>query len=194
MIVSKKANLAFIHIPKNAGRSVEQAMRAKWPCKRVGWGHSTLSQDRKKIKGLETFAVVRNPFERMVSLYFFILQKKKHSTNRKGKRVSIENLREMGFSKWLRKCGELTGGIVLTETPQVAWLRVHGKVRVDHIFRYENLGELKKIGIELEEHAHKSKHGHYSEYYDAEAIAFVENKFREDLETFGYEYENKHRD
>ena len=194
MIVSKKANLAFIHIPKNAGRSIEQAMRAKWPCKRVGQGHSTLSQVKNKTKGLETFAVVRNPFERMVSLYFFILQKKKHSTNRKGKRVSINKIREMGFSKWLRKCGELTGGRVFTEAPQVSWLRVDGKIKVDYIFRYENLGELKRIGIELEEHAHKSKHGHYSEYYDDKARMFVEDKFRKDLNTFGYKYETKHRD
>ena len=194
MIISKKAKLAFIHIPKNAGRSIEKAMRDKWPCKRVGWGHSTLSQVKNETKGLRTFAVVRNPWERMVSLYFFVMQKKKTYTTKNGKKRPVKELAKLGFSTWLTERGEMTNNMIFTETPQVNWLRIMGKIAVKHIIRYENLGELKKLGIKLKEHTHKSKHGHYCEYYDKKARDFVANKFREDIKEFGYKYENKHRD
>lgn len=197
MIVSKKAKLAFIHIPKNAGQSVVKTMSEKWPdSKCIGWGHCTLSQGRKlcRLKGYTTFAIIRDPWERMVSLYFYVLQKKPSYRTREGNRRPSKELKQLGFSKWLTQYGEMTNNVRFTETPQLSWITRRGKIIVDKIIRYENLAEgLAELGIKLKRHGHKTKHGHYSEYYDEKALDFIKRKFTPDIETFGYKYEDKHR-
>ena len=71
-VYGKSINLTFVHIPKCAGTSVQRWMRTNRGMNRwYGWnGHPTLSQmrfDRPDIK--DTFVVIRNPWERVVSYW-----------------------------------------------------------------------------------------------------------------------------
>jgi hypothetical protein len=76
----------------------------------------------------------------------------------------------------------------------------NGNLLVDFVGRFENLGSdlLKvydKLGIELRSipHENRSVRGHYSSFYTPETKMIVEERFKRDIEYFGYEFEGVER-
>ena len=186
MRISHKHKFIFIHIPRNAGRSIIVALKEKYPdVRRLAWSHARLKDVRRKVK-LRNYwkvAVVRNPYERMVSLYCFLKQKKRFYETRKGKMKESKDMPE--FTEWLLNLGKKSHNIRTSDTPQYDWIRGY-KVK---IIRYENLvKDVKKIfGIKLTM-THKTKHKHYRDYYDERSKAYIERVFKKDLKVFGYEF------
>ena len=76
MIVSKKHNFIFIHVTKTGGMSIAQSMeRFGNNIIKKGFGaHTTVNMARADIDNFDSyfsFAVVRNPWDRMYSLYSY---------------------------------------------------------------------------------------------------------------------------
>ena len=72
MAYSKKLNLIFVHVPKCAGTSIIEAMRAVDPS--VAHGHSKWSDHVMRditTKKPTSFGIVRNPWDRFLSCYTY---------------------------------------------------------------------------------------------------------------------------
>lgn len=143
--------------------------------------------------GMETwnrlyrFSIVRNPFERVVSLYVFLRQNGKMlQTEFPDYVASLVSGKGFDYhGHYLDNCGYL-----YDEQDQLM---------VSEVFRFEQREQVMplvaaKTGCpELAEPAkatYQTNRKHYSAYYDATSRRQVENHYALDLERFGYRYES----
>lgn len=156
-IVNKTHKFIFVHVPKTAGTSLKQHFRryaGREDVHIVVWDdmstvgpnhrsvlkkHSTAMEIRAAI-GKETFnqffkfAVVRNPFARVVSIYRF-LKYKFRGWERADVMDGFESLEDFVTSKFFLGSGP--GGIF---RPQVRWLSDgEGRLCMDYLCRVESL-------------------------------------------------------
>ena len=179
-------NLTFIHIPKTAGYSITMwlSINFKEIVKPVNYKEFDESINPTCHPSLnmididtETFAVVRNPWDRVVSLWAF------WNTNYPQEYVNFEtfvnNLHTYKFGKeaWFNFA-----------EPQKSWI----PSGVTYLLKYETLEEdFKQIQAycECEEPLpllNKTEHGEYQAYYTPELWDVVANIFREDIIEYGY--------
>lgn len=204
-MISLAHNFLFVHIPKTAGNSIQNILRAysedKIVCsaphqdgfERFGvrsdkfniHKHSTLQEYRTELgeevfQRLFKFTTVRNPWDRMVSIYF--------SPHK-------------GTVSWNREQFiKLIEGV----TPISARICLDGKYAsssscfsdINYFIRYESLNDdFKKvcelIGIPWVPLPirNKSKRQPYAVYYDDELVELVRYRFPEEISYFGYEFE-----
>lgn len=72
MVISEKHKIGFIHIPKNAGTSITAWLMATGDFTEMGRKHDTIQHvNNDLMQSLKWFAVVRNPYERLLSHYHF---------------------------------------------------------------------------------------------------------------------------
>ena len=158
-----------------------------------------------KYKEYFKFCFVRNPWDRVVSCYFNKISTDEGLTNR-----SFKN----GVAVTLLKHGDLFwGGMTFPDFARAVCrvpddrADVHfrsqckfvtcqeGTLLVDFIGRFENLEAdfsivCDKMGIENIRlpHLFKSERLHYRHYYDKSLQEEVEERYREDIKMFGYEF------
>jgi hypothetical protein len=178
----------FIHINKTAGTSIGKAiglpvkdhLTAKEVIARVG-------QD--KWNKAYKFTLVRNPWDKAVSLYEY---------RRKKDRTEIAS-RSISFSDWVKMTyGEEKNPAyynVKSFQPQVDWLKDNeGKLSIDFVGKFESINEdfdhiKHAIGLDAElPFLNASKRRGYRSYYDNESRDIVGKWFQEDIEVFAYEF------
>ena len=184
-----KYKAIHIHITKCAGASIERAFK-----KRL-FQHFT-KQDFVLRYGLDTwdsyfkFAFVRNPWDRFVSLYFYMVSKPEQFKDK---------TRGMNFKQYLSTLlNNPNKGDDILNSWQHAWIYDSKGLMVDFVGRFENLHEdfakvCKAIGAESITlgHHNKTNHAHYSHYYDDELIDIVRKGAATDIKLFRYEFEDK---
>jgi hypothetical protein len=206
--VSHQHKCLFVHIPKTAGRSIAAALHVPWN----GSAHRTFQSYRRDIRLRDyfSFSVVRNPWDRFVSLYHHVQKANMHM----GQPIQGPQGSTLPFASWLaynysyykgpfsENCDfgsySQSAGAPFWFTPQKRWLLdEHGKIGVHQVIKFENLNdELHKIfhrfGIESDipwtnkgNRVHKS----YQEYYDPFTKNLVANLAAEDIEAFGYSFD-----
>ncbi len=218
-MIDHKNKIIFIHIPKCAGSSVEILFGVKpkkydvpdyerlvgWcPKRKIHLQHATAKQllelDLVKEEiwsSYKKFSIVRNPFDRCISDYFWIMS----ST---GIRDSFRNflLKKGKFLKVLndRTTPEYRGDHLL---PQNEYIYINNKLVVDHLLRFEELKEgfpnlMETLGFPKRElpKTNKSKkiYKHYSHFYNSKDINIIEYIYKNDLERFNYRYEMRKTD
>ena len=139
--------------------------------------------DNNILKNYFTFSFVRNPFDRVVSMWKFL----QHPNHEKEWIKIVGSLDKCDFKVFARKIKNINTNITIPLS--------HFTTGVDFVGKCENLQKdfnviCDKIGIPNQELPHKnaSKHKHYTEYYDDETKQIVAEKYAKDIEVFGYEF------
>ncbi len=138
---------------------------------------SYLKNDINEFDKYFKFTFVRNPYDRVVSWVYYYLRNNKI------------NLHKHSFKELIFKCPEYIWEC------QCDFIFDDAKNLMNFVGKTENLQEdfntiCDKIGIPQKQlpHKNKSKHKHYTEYYDDETREIVAEKYAKDIEYFGYEF------
>ncbi len=197
----------FVHISKNAGTSIRNTAGAAI---RVAGHRTAASWVSEYGRNDLLFAVYRNPFDRVVSEYFYRRarflagEKNPHlanldksfedwviSTYREGEyrtRRFFENhlVPYNGFN--------MIGDCLIWFLPQMLWLAdENGECPVKEMLCYERLEDdwrrfARKYGINerLVRHNDSNRERNYRVYYSKRSRAIIREYFRADFEAFGY--------
>lgn len=180
LYISHKYKFIFIQIPKTGTSSIKAVLNPFIEgntfdaIRHADYAEIARSYPNQLIEYFK-FSFVRNPWDRIVSYYFF--QKKRGKINNK-----------LTFEDFLLAPG---GSVV---KPQCDW--VHQLNSYSFVGRFENFQEdfdivCEKIGIPRKElpHENETKHKHYTEYYNDKMREIVAKKCAKDIEYFGYEFQ-----
>ena len=212
MLISDQKKFIFVHITKTAGTSIRAALEpyaidaptSKWHSflRRFDLPkdyrqfkfprHAFLSAADKKLptdlyQSYFKFAVVRNPWDRLVSSYHsdFGL-KKERNPDRKYKEP-------IGFYEYLQKQRKRKNFQLERIT------NLEGKVDLDFMLRFEQLSSdvkilADKLGVDIElphrNHSLREKKS-YQDYYDAQSREFVAEHWRSEIELLDYQFDKQ---
>lgn len=174
MLISASHKFIFIHIPKTAGTTLTSAFTASFgndlfPSRaRVHESAIVTKNQTKEWDSYFSCAFIRNPWDRLVSLY-----------------TSRPDLNTMSFNEYLHN------DIV----SQSSYVMDNNDILVNVIGRFESLQDNYQFICQMTgvspltlPHLNPSKHDNYRTYYDAETKALVADKCSEDIERFGYSW------
>ena len=186
----------FIQIPKNAGSSMVEYLgrsdfykvdlsrdNSDWDNGGYKIGTARRLQELHNIwPNYFKFAFVRNPWDRMISSWSWLIKTKK--------------IKKMGFKEFVMKYPFKSPGADWHTLPQYIHIcdkKLH--LMVDFIGRFENLNKdfekiCDKINIHKGNLPHKKKTNHkpYWEYYDSHTIKRCAEIFKRDIAMFGYKF------
>jgi len=193
-----RRDVMMVHIPKTAGTSIRNTL-GMYPARKarpeLGFKQHLTAKEIISIVGKPqwdqafTFAMVRNPWDRMVSNYHY----------RKKKIGFVEKGWDIAFSDYVH--GAIGQGELPYDPsskflmPQVEWLKdEQGEICVDFIGRYESVqSDFKSIkkkarrwAPDLFTHNQSTRKRDYKDYYDADTKKLVADFYKSDIEFFGY--------
>ena len=209
LLISDTNRFIFVHIRKAAGTSMVQALqpyalpKPKSLSARLK-SRARLERDYQKYRfrqhdDIQTvqsrmpaarfadyfkFAFVRNPWDRLVSEYEFILKREDHGRHKRVKSLaSFTDFIKMQISR--RDAYQFH---MLTDT--------NGQLLVDFAGRFESLdidweiaSDLAGISYKPLAHTNKTQHRDYRQYYDAKSIELVKKHWDDEIKLFGYSSE-----
>jgi hypothetical protein len=206
--LSGEYNITYVQIPKTAGTSVGLWLKDhKGTSTYTEWyDHPVKNDINKKLGKNFSFSIVRNPWSRMISLYFFL--KNWTSPNPDISTEDSEDSRKIlyyineyddgqfpPFDKWIKNSKQFkTLPWIWWEvnTPQTAWTN-----DVDLVIKYENLqDELRTIQdmfhcydpLPIKTVTKGIYWNSYQELYTSETEQIVANLFEEEIDLWKYTF------
>lgn len=177
-MIMKELKILFFHIPKTGGTSIKGVFEKVTPCWIPEW--HMRKEDFKKIlpdyDDYFKFSFVRNPWDRIVSIFHF-------------RRDNIKKIeKNKNFKDWVLYNKNTNEIDVLS---QLNYLNEE----LNFIGKFENFEEdLKKIfsifNLNLPKipKLNQSKHDHFLKYYDKESANIVKKWSEKDCEFFNYNF------
>jgi hypothetical protein len=208
-MISHKLKCIFVHIPKCGGTSLEDVIwmnESERTPENLWMGFIDKYNNKYQTGGLQhlaafqireevgysvfsdyfKFAIVRNPWDKAVSQFFYIKKRKDL--------MKYIGLKEKdSFKKYLEK---IQKKLHVQWDKQVRFLvDGDGQKIVDFIGRFENysadanfiLTRLGLSGVEIP-HRKRGERGGYHEYYDDESMEIVAHLYKEDIEFLNYSF------
>jgi hypothetical protein len=218
MIIDKHKTI-FVHIPKNAGTSIKAFFGAIDDGVAEGFHkHKTIKEIKNEnpeaYNSYKKFAIVRNPYERMISWYAYFNSYLLHNDllntyNYNSNTVETKKPEISGFKKFIKnpeiETWEYNFNHNYLEASVPGYVKPKPKVNssrlkllkpqcywVDEtvkILKYENLKEELEsfLGTKVDlEKLNKSSRDNILAYYDKESLDIVYEKYKEDFEKFNY--------
>ena len=189
----KNAGILFIHIPKNAGTSINHSLYGK------SIGHFTALEFRqvakKEFKNLYKFAIIRNPFDRLISAFSFVqegLYKEMIDRPSILKTRKIIQLKGMNINdfilQWLPENGNYIDFVFMPQTHFICDKKK--KIMVDKLIKFEEINKLEEIilretGITLKKISKKNKTQKQQIYNLSDASKeYIRKLYKQDFELF----------
>lgn len=186
----------FVHIPKCAGVSVNKVL-----FRNLDGGHRTLEEysiifEPEKFNNYFKFTFVRNPWDRVVSAFFFL---KKGGYNEKDKAWAEKELKEyIDFDSFVKNwINEENIWKVHHFRPQYHYiLDSKNKISLDFIGYFENICNdfytiSKTLGLNVKiSESNASRHKNYMEYYTEETMKIIADVYAKDVKLLGYSFDN----
>jgi len=202
VFVSDSHKLVFVHIQKTGGITVHRLLNERIPDLRgLAARHGFASQGMDQLDEWDEyfkFAFVRNPWDRLVSWYSMVT-----TMPREGNELwQYVHDNSSTFEEFIYNCTdevEIKEGVHYSFAyNQLDYVTdEQGNLLVDFIGRFENFDKdvqevFRRIGFKLETvpHMNSSGHRHYSTFYTPETELVVRERFKRDIEYFGYEFES----
>ena len=198
-MISTGQKFIFLHIPKTGGCSVIKCLESYCDVKKFKWGHPTFggyyrvfNYHKWDINDYKIFTFVRNPYDRLVSTYNYL---KAGGTTPGDRKIRDSlNLFTLTFEEFVHLIADTdTRGKIQHCLPQVKFIEPEQGWDKINIFRFENINndfthacEYVGIGSHKLPHLNKSKHTHYTEYYNDSTRKLVHDIYKEDIEAFNY--------
>lgn len=192
-----------IHIPKTAGVTVANVLKLK-NTKAVCTAHHNLAQTLHRHPGKENyykFTFIRNPYDRMVSLYeFWKQQTPKHEFYKyDGEQSEYINNKNLSFSNFIDEI--YNQNYIFTKKPHVyAYYPFYfsENQQYDYIGRVETISkDLHSISKALNVNItgipmlNTCKRVTYVNYYNTQSKTQVSKLYERDLDMFEYTFDNE---
>ncbi len=198
--------LYLIHIPKSAGASVYLTYKNQ---DLKLWGHnsrrssyktfpSSLTFKISKIipfKIFRTFTIVRNPWDRVVSAYSYLLKGGNCKEDESDGIVYVTPF--LDFEDFIKNGLKKASIEQLHFMPQLHWVSHNKKIVVDSVLRFSELDHqlrefLKEHGRELAplKEVHKVKRALYTSFYSEETKSIVAEIYKDEIQMFGFCFED----
>lgn len=199
MPISHENKIVFVHIPKTGGSSIEKFFNIyghdnmgdnKIYDENIMFGKnsqhydykSILKNSKKEISSYFSFCFVRNPWDKMVSEYFYLRKSKNFKISFKDFVFSIKNQKTQGKTHFAEQISFICDK--------------DNKILVDFVGRFENfkkdfkhvcrINNLKIKNIPFE---NKSEHENYTKYYDQETKDIIYKIYKNDIIFLNYEFQ-----
>jgi len=208
MVISDSKDFLFVHVQKAAGSSIRRLLepyalhppRTAWnklrsrlhlqpDYRRFCFGghaplrHAEAVMPARRFDEIFKFAFVRNPWDRLVSWYSYVLQHPEHGRHRRIARLG-------GFEAFVEyeiRRDKISQLEMLSDST--------GRLRVDFVGRFETLHEdFEKIRARLDLEGrlvpyNVSRHDAYRSYYTARTRDRVARHWAAEIEAFGYAFD-----
>jgi len=206
MLYSFQAAVLFVHVSRTAGVSIQACMRAGLNNSTIlgSSQHAPLCEARTELGELfdstYKFAVVRNPWDRLVSWYAYLaavtfardLDKKSQSAPDAAHWKEFDAYLDVALRETCRIDGEER--LMLSQFHQLA--DAEGQLLVDGLGRFENLADdVPRLFSEANlkcpplKQINQSNHVHYSAYYSDYGRELVGALLKDDVEGFDYQFD-----
>lgn len=189
--------LIFIHIPKAAGNALIKSLYGQ-----SATGHDPLIRYKKydsgKFNNFTKLAVVRNPWDKMVSSFFYLKQGGIGFFDLNFRNRYLADVEDFeSFIAKMQSDKSFENKILswIHFIPQIEFITINGEVGVDILVKLEELDsnidgicERLKIKSATLMKDNQSKRGKYQDYYTTESRDYVASLYEQDIKVLGYTF------
>ena len=180
----------FIHIPKAAGTSVARTLFGKGSRHVPYFEYEKIN--RRKFNRYFKFTFVRNPWDRLVSSYFFLKNGGINDADAKWAKENFADFPDFGsfVRGWVNEENILSWQHFMPQHYFVC--NSDGKIMVDFVGKMENMQKdfsyvAMKLGCKKElEKVNVGERKSYASYYNNETREIVRRVYAKDIDLFGY--------